>query len=111
MGYTYSQIKTVPFLVLGKLMEEAAGGSAFKTKLFNMVLDTCMAIYRDSNMHDEVKEQFWNYSRSPLNRFVSLCFCANYLSEPASDMTSSHQYHRCHCKQPCVHGISALRSA
>lgn len=72
LGYSYSQIKTVPFLVLAKVMEEAAGGSEFKKKQFDLVLDTCAQIYKDSNMRDELQDMLFKYTRSPLNRTIDV---------------------------------------
>lgn len=72
MGYTYSQIKTVPFLVMAKVMEEAAGGSDFKKKQFGLVLNTCTQVYKDAKMRQELSDLFYKYTRSPENRTIDV---------------------------------------
>ncbi|KAG0241263.1 hypothetical protein BGW41_006117 [Actinomortierella wolfii] len=47
-GYTYSQMTTVPFLLLMKALE-ANPMSDFRQRQFKLILETCDAIYRGSN--------------------------------------------------------------
>ncbi|KAG0207054.1 hypothetical protein BGX28_001597 [Mortierella sp. GBA30] len=47
-GYTYSQSTTVPFLVLAKALE-AHPMTEFKQRQIRLILQTCDAIYRNSN--------------------------------------------------------------
>ncbi|KAG2382423.1 hypothetical protein C9374_005625 [Naegleria lovaniensis] len=83
MGYSFQQIKTIPFLVLSKLLAapEEERQSEFYKFQFKLVLDTCLKIYdecsENSNeegikMNDEVVSLVKNYNSNPLTRTVDV---------------------------------------
>ena len=44
LGYSYSQIKTIPFLVLAKAAEDTS--TPFKRMQIDLILRTCIQIYK-----------------------------------------------------------------
>ena len=83
MGYSFEQIKTVPFLVLTKLLQaqkEERQSEFYKFK-FKLVLDTCLKIYEEYSedgeesvvkMCDEVVSLVKNYNANPLTRTLDV---------------------------------------
>ncbi|CAG8604767.1 17967_t:CDS:2 [Acaulospora morrowiae] len=70
-GYAYSQVTTVPFLVLAKALSDTS--SEFRRRQFKLILDTCNAIYKESkNLREENKQLFEKYMESPLNRTIDV---------------------------------------
>ena len=68
-GYTYSQITTVPFLVLARALADTS--TEFKRRQAKWVLDTCDAIYKQSNiLREDNKKLFEDYIKSPANRTI-----------------------------------------
>ncbi|CAG8466994.1 1034_t:CDS:2 [Ambispora gerdemannii] len=68
-GYAYSQLTTVPFLVLGKALGDTS--TDFRRKQLTLILDTCRALYKQSTyLREENKTLFEKYTKSPLNRTV-----------------------------------------
>ncbi|CAG8447098.1 15411_t:CDS:2 [Acaulospora colombiana] len=70
-GYTYSQITTVPFLVLAKAFSDTS--SEFCRRQIKLIIDTCDAIYRESKyLRVDNKQSFEKYLESPLNRTIDV---------------------------------------
>jgi hypothetical protein len=68
-GYTYSQISTVPFLVLSRALGDTS--SEFKRRQAKWILETCDAIYKQSStLREDNKKLFENYMKSPANRTI-----------------------------------------
>nr|CAG8583457.1 5211_t:CDS:10 [Entrophospora candida] len=68
-GYAYDQVTTVPFLVLAKSLTDTS--TDFHRKQFKLILDTCDAIYKQSQMlREQNKTLFENYMKSPINRTI-----------------------------------------
>ncbi|RIA98283.1 hypothetical protein C1645_870824 [Glomus cerebriforme] len=68
-GYTYSQISTVPFLVLARALGDTS--SEFKRRQAKWILETCDAIYKQSSiLRENNKNLFENYVKSPANRTI-----------------------------------------
>ncbi|KAJ6250829.1 hypothetical protein M0813_15645 [Anaeramoeba flamelloides] len=67
LGYSYSQIASIPFLVLNKAAESLK--TEFEKIRFNWIFETCQRIYQDSKqLRDEIILKFNNYLKTPLNR-------------------------------------------
>ena len=78
-GYEYSQMKTVPFLILAKLaqMKYEKPGSEFLNFQFDLVKQTCMKIMQDGSNEDfknkfteEVMKLYENYVSEPIIRTI-----------------------------------------
>ncbi|CAG8573509.1 7226_t:CDS:10 [Diversispora eburnea] len=70
-GYSYSQITTVPFLILSKALSDTS--TEFRRRQFKLIFETCDAIYKQSNyLHDDNKKLFEDYLKSPLNRTIDI---------------------------------------
>ncbi|GBC02143.1 hypothetical protein RclHR1_04480007 [Rhizophagus clarus] len=68
-GYAYSQISTVPFLVLSRALGDTS--SEFKRRQAKWILETCDAIYKQSSiLREDNKKLFENYMKSPANRTI-----------------------------------------
>ncbi|CAI2171102.1 523_t:CDS:2 [Funneliformis geosporum] len=68
-GYTYSQITTVPFLVLFKALADTS--TEFKRRQAKWVLETCDVIYKQSKiLREDNKKLFENYIKIPTNRTI-----------------------------------------
>jgi hypothetical protein len=68
-GYAYSQVSTVPFLVLAKALGDTS--SEFKKRQAKWILETCDAIYKQSSiLREDNKKLFENYMKSPANRTI-----------------------------------------
>jgi len=95
LGYAYSQMKIVPFMILAKLaiMVAQNPNSDFLSFQFKLVKETCMQIIRDgsnpnfeNNFTEELKNLFENYIKDPAVRttdiiannsiFVCQLYCA-----------------------------------
>ena len=49
LGYTYEQVATIPFSVLAKAIEDLSQGvTDFKKNIYKVVMDTCLAVYRET---------------------------------------------------------------
>jgi hypothetical protein len=81
LGYSYSQVKTVPFLILAKLAQMVAEkpDSAFIGFQFNLVKETCIQIMRDGSREgfdirfcNEITENFIKYVDDPTVRTVDI---------------------------------------
>jgi hypothetical protein len=82
MGYSYSQVKTIPFLVLSKLLTTAklnpnGEPTEYEQKMIELVMDTCLQIYRDSStngvenkMSEEIFGLVKDYNFNPLSRTI-----------------------------------------
>ncbi|KAJ3450159.1 hypothetical protein M0812_06326 [Anaeramoeba flamelloides] len=67
LGYSYSQIASIPFLLLNKAAESLK--TEFEKIRFNWIFETCQRIYQDSKqLRDEIILNFNNYLKTPLNR-------------------------------------------
>ncbi|KAF9412127.1 hypothetical protein BGZ94_001137 [Podila epigama] len=72
-GYTYSQSTTVPFLILAKAIEDSYEMTEFKQRQFQLILDTCDAIYQSSrNLRETTKTMVQDYCASHVNRTVDV---------------------------------------
>ncbi|KAF9375247.1 hypothetical protein CPC16_000831 [Podila verticillata] len=72
-GYTYSQSTTVPFLVLAKAIEDSYPMTEFKQRQFQLILDTCDAIYQSSrSLRDTTKTMVKDFCASHVNRTVDV---------------------------------------
>ncbi|KAG0338949.1 hypothetical protein BG004_006993 [Podila humilis] len=72
-GYTYSQSTTVPFLVLAKAIEGSHPMTEFKARQFQLILDTCDAIYRNSkSLRESTKTMVNDILKSHVNRTVDV---------------------------------------
>lgn len=63
LGYNYQQVTTVPFNILAKsLIDLHKSTSEFKKTACKMILDVCIAIYRESSatMRDELFDSYGN---------------------------------------------------
>ncbi|KAG9297718.1 hypothetical protein G9A89_011233 [Geosiphon pyriformis] len=68
-GYSYSQLTSIPFLVLERAFSDTS--LDFRRKQFRLVFETCDAIYKQSTkLREENKAIFPNYTKSPLNRTI-----------------------------------------
>src|SRR4051812_38389676 len=68
-GYAYSQISTIPFLVLARALGDTS--SEFKRCQAKWILETCDAIYKQSSiLREDNKKLFENYMKSPANRTI-----------------------------------------
>ncbi|CAG8542647.1 17837_t:CDS:2 [Funneliformis caledonium] len=68
-GYTYSQITTVPFLVLARALADTS--TEFKRRQAKWVLETCDVIYKQSKiLREDNKKLFENYIKIPANRTI-----------------------------------------
>jgi hypothetical protein len=86
LGFEYKQLYSLPFMLMAKSYQEA--DSDFSRLQFEMIRDTCLAIYRDNRdfMLKYNSENINNYILSPTNRLpenlasnsIFLCqvFCA-----------------------------------
>ncbi|KAJ6227299.1 hypothetical protein M0813_09880 [Anaeramoeba flamelloides] len=67
LGYSYSQIATIPFLVLSKAAEKVE--TEFEKKRFGWILDTCKHIYLDSKqLREEIISKYNTFLKDPLAR-------------------------------------------
>ncbi|KAG0347481.1 hypothetical protein BG005_000130 [Podila minutissima] len=72
-GYTYSQSTTVPFLVLAKAIEDSFPTTEFKQRQFQLILDTCDAIYQSSrSLRETTKTMVKDFCASHVNRTVDV---------------------------------------
>ncbi|CAG8494496.1 17100_t:CDS:2 [Dentiscutata heterogama] len=70
-GYSYSQVTTIPFLVLAKALNDTS--TEFRRDQFKLILETCDAIYKQSNtLRKENINLFKNYMKSPMNRTIDI---------------------------------------
>ncbi|CAG8787382.1 14355_t:CDS:2, partial [Dentiscutata erythropus] len=70
-GYSYSQITTIPFLVLAKALDDTS--TEFRRNQFKLILETCDAVYKQSNnLRKENINLFENYMKSPMNRTIDI---------------------------------------
>ncbi|RHZ82631.1 hypothetical protein Glove_106g44 [Diversispora epigaea] len=70
-GYSYSQITTVPYLILSKSLSNTS--TEFHRRQFKLIFETCDAIYKQSNyLRDDNKKLFEDYLKSPLNRTIDI---------------------------------------
>ncbi|RGB39494.1 hypothetical protein C1646_811922 [Rhizophagus diaphanus] len=68
-GYAYSQISTVPYLVLSRALGDTS--SEFKRRQAKWILETCDAIYKQSSaLREDNKKLFKNYIENPANRTI-----------------------------------------
>ncbi|CAG8573990.1 2824_t:CDS:2 [Ambispora gerdemannii] len=68
-GYSYAQLTTIPFLILGKAFTDTS--MDFRRVQFKLILETCDAIYKQAtNLREENKVLFEKYTKSPLNRTI-----------------------------------------
>ncbi|CAG8475296.1 4639_t:CDS:2 [Ambispora leptoticha] len=68
-GYSYAQLTTIPFLVLGRAFSDTS--MDFRRFQFKLILETCDAIYKQAaNLREENKMLFEKYTKSPLNRTI-----------------------------------------
>ncbi|KAJ3427699.1 inter-alpha-trypsin inhibitor heavy chain family member [Anaeramoeba flamelloides] len=58
LGYSYSQVATIPFLVLAKACQNLQ--SEFEKKQFKMILDTCNHVYLDTTEMKKEVVNLWN---------------------------------------------------
>jgi hypothetical protein len=81
LGYSYSQVKTIPFAVLAHLlMRLKENDNEFNRKLYKYVSETCCQIMKDASsestnidhikMSDEITNIYNNYLTNPLVRLV-----------------------------------------
>ena len=74
LGYSYEQITTIPFTVLARAIEDIGTGvTEFKKKVFKVVLDTCLQIYRESpSIREELidKNGFIKFLKDPIERTI-----------------------------------------
>ncbi|CAG8469306.1 9457_t:CDS:2 [Paraglomus brasilianum] len=71
LGYTYSQMTTIPFLVLAAALSDTS--TQFRQWQLKLILETCDAIYKQStNLREENKQLFAKYLASPLNRTIDV---------------------------------------
>ncbi|KAG0038524.1 hypothetical protein BGZ82_011727 [Podila clonocystis] len=72
-GYTYSQSTTVPFLVLAKAIEDSFPMTEFKQRQFQLILNTCDAIYQSSrSLRETTKTMVKDFCASHVNRTVDV---------------------------------------
>jgi len=77
LGYTYSQVKTIPFMILAKLQQMLCENPSSKFKsLFEHVKETCKRImkgeknYLGYSFAEEVADLFYNYTSYPILRTI-----------------------------------------
>ncbi|KAJ5068179.1 hypothetical protein M0811_12515 [Anaeramoeba ignava] len=69
MGYTFAQVKSIPFLVLAKSAESL--NTQFEQKQFKMILDTCLAIYKSTaSIFQDFLPVFQKYTLDPFARTI-----------------------------------------
>jgi len=64
-GYTYEQIKTIPFLVLNKVMEKVKeNDNEINRLLLKLTEETCMKVYENAGnkLHDYIENVYKNYT-------------------------------------------------
>ncbi|CAG8714410.1 14625_t:CDS:2, partial [Gigaspora rosea] len=70
-GYSYTQVTTIPFLVLAKAFHDTS--TEFRRNQVKLILETCDAIYKQSKtLRKENIDLFENYMKSPANRTIDI---------------------------------------
>ncbi|KAJ4457950.1 hypothetical protein PAPYR_6482 [Paratrimastix pyriformis] len=74
LGYTYAQVKTIPFLVLAHVSQLLAERpTEWHQRLHGLVLETCMAVYRETpSIKEEVAPLMARYPTDPAARTKDL---------------------------------------
>ncbi|KAH3742882.1 von willebrand factor type A domain protein [Pelomyxa schiedti] len=72
LGYAYSQVTTIPFLVLACLIREGNEGGEFKQEQFQLVMETCEAIYQECSLKAEVVGKVESYVSNPATRTIDV---------------------------------------
>lgn len=73
LAASYSQVKTVPFLVLARVISQATEApKEYLKRLTDVVFDTCMAVYKQSPSirEDLLDDKDIKFLKSPLNRTI-----------------------------------------
>jgi len=74
LGYTYQQVKTVPFLVLAcALRQFALEKTSFRAKQIRWLMETCDQVYQQTpSIKEEVTKQFENYLNDAAQRTIDV---------------------------------------